>query len=231
MTFSIIARCRRTGRLGMGSATFSIACGRRNESVRPNVGISKSQAFYLRQVDVLALNMLQQGHVPDYIMRALEAADPDFEFRQFGIIDCAGNVVAHTGKSTKPWSGHIVGDCYATYGNVLAGPQTLQGIEVGFLRHPDAPLECRLMEALEGGRDAGGQAADGERWPERSAWIRVVDRLDCPEIDLRVDLHEAAIDELRRVFEEFKRYQAYYRERSRDPATVPLEEDFAAALG
>jgi uncharacterized Ntn-hydrolase superfamily protein len=231
MTFSIIARCPRTGRLGMGSATFSIACGRRNESVRPNVGISKSQAFYLRQVDVVALNMLQEGHTPGYIMRSLEASDPDFEFRQFGIIDCAGNVIAHTGKSTKPWSGQIIGEYYATYGNVLAGPQTLQGIEAGFLRHPGAPLEFRLMEALEGGRDAGGQAADGKRWPERSAWIRVVDRLDYPEVDLRVDLHDTAIDELRRLLHEFKRYEAYYLERSRDPAASSSEEAFVAALG
>lgn len=230
MTFSIIARCPRTGRFGMASATFSIACGRRNESVRPNVGISKSQAFYLRQTDVLALNMLQQGYTPGYIMRTLEAADPDFEFRQFGIIDRAANVVAYTGKSTKPWSGQIVGPYYATYGNVLAGPQTLQRIESGFLRHPDAQLELRLLEALEGGRDAGGQAADGKRWPERSAWIRVVDRLDHPEVDVRVDLHDKAVDELRRVLEEFKRYQDYYLERVRDPGTGIPEEDFVAAL-
>ena len=61
MTYSIIARCPRSGRFGVGSTTFSMACGRRNESVRPNVGVSKSQAFYLRYVDPLALNMLAQG--------------------------------------------------------------------------------------------------------------------------------------------------------------------------
>lgn len=205
MTFSIIARCPRTGRFGMGSATFSIACGRRNESVRPNVGISKSQAFYLRGVDVLALNMLAAGHAPAHILRSLEQGDPDFAYRQFGIIDRESNVVAHTGSETKPWSGHVVGPYYATYGNVLAGPQTLQGIEAGFLADPEAPLEDRLLRALEGGRDAGGQAADGKRWPERSAWIRVVDRLDHPEIDVRVDMHEEAVGALRRVLEAFKR--------------------------
>jgi uncharacterized Ntn-hydrolase superfamily protein len=226
MTFSIIARCPRTGRFGMGSSTFSIACGRRNESVRPNVGISKSQAFYLRQVDVLALNLLAQGHTPAHILRMVEAGDPDFDYRQFGIIDRDANVVAHTGRSTKPWSGHIVGDGYATYGNVLAGPQTLAGIEAGFLREPDAPLEERLMQALEGGRDAGGQASEGQRWPERSAWIRVVDRLDHPEIDLRVDLHEEAVGALRRLMTEFRRYVAYYLQRERDPASAIPEEDF-----
>ena len=61
MTYSIIARCPHTGRFGIGTTTFSLACGRRSESLRPNVGISKSQAFYLRRVDPLVLNMLAQG--------------------------------------------------------------------------------------------------------------------------------------------------------------------------
>ena len=87
MTYSIIARCPSTGRFGVGSTTFSMACGRRYESVRPNVGVSKSQAFYLRYVDPLALNMLAQGYTPQHIVRVLAADDPDFEYRQFGIID------------------------------------------------------------------------------------------------------------------------------------------------
>ena len=37
--------------------------------------------------------------------------------------------------------------------------------------------------------------------PERSAWIRVVDRLDFPEIDVRVDLHTHAVTQIRRVLE------------------------------
>ncbi|MBI3370861.1 MAG: DUF1028 domain-containing protein [Betaproteobacteria bacterium] len=207
MTFSIIARCPRSGRFGVGSTTFSIACGRRNESIRANVGVSKSQAFYLRHVDVLALNMLEQGHTPQHVLRSLAASDPDFEYRQLGIIDRENRVAAHSGSLIRPWSGKIVGEYYAAYGNVLAGPQTVEGIVAGFLERPSAPLEERLLEALEGGRDAGGQAADGVAWPERSAWICVAGALDHPEVDLRVDLHDEAVDELRRVFERFSRLE------------------------
>ena len=131
MTYSIIARCPRTGRFGVGSTTFSMACGRRNESVRPNVGVSKSQAFYLRYVDPLALNMLAQGHTPQHIVRMLAADDPDFDYRQFGIIDRENNVVAHTGPVCGQWAGHTVGPYYAAYGNGLAGPQVVAGIVAG----------------------------------------------------------------------------------------------------
>jgi uncharacterized Ntn-hydrolase superfamily protein len=230
MTFSIIALCPRSRRFGVASATFSIACGRRNESVRANVGVSKSQAFYLRQVDVVALNMLSQGHTPGHIMQALESTDPDFAYRQFGIIDREGHVAMHTGEKTNPWCGHIVGPNFAAYGNTLQGPATVEGIVAGFNAAPDAPLEERLLQAIEGGRDAGGQASQGEHLPERSAWLRVVGQLDWPEIDLRVDLHTDAVGQLRSVYTEFKRYAGYYATRDRAPRGAMSEADFAASL-
>jgi len=230
MTYSIIGRCPHTGHFGVGTTTFSLACGRRNESLRPNVGISKSQAFYLRHVDPLALNLLAQGYTPQHIARTLAADDPDFDYRQFGIIDRGNNVVAHTGSGCGKWAGHTVGPYYAAYGNGLAGPQTVAGIISGFLKQPDAPLEDRLLLALEGGRDAGGQMSNGSPRPERSAWIRVVDRLDFPEIDVRVDLHDKTVAELRRILEEFKRYRDYYSARCDCPRNAVPEEDFVAGL-
>ena len=230
MTYSIIARCPHTGKFGVGSTTFSMACGRRNESVRPNVGVSKSQAFYLRHVDPLALNMLAQGHTPQLIVRMLAGSDADFDYRQFGIIDRENNVVAHTGPGCGKWAGHTVGPYYAAYGNGLAGPQVVVGIVAGFLKQPDAPLEDRLLLALEGGRDTGGQVSNGVHRPERSAWIRVVDQPDFPEVDLRVDLDDRSVAELRRVLEEFKRCRDYYRARCDHPDEAISEEEFVASL-
>jgi uncharacterized Ntn-hydrolase superfamily protein len=230
MTYSIIARCPHTGRFGVGTTTFSLACGRRNESVRPNVGISKSQAFYLRRVDPFVLNLLAQDHTPAYIAKLLEADDPDFEYRQFAIIDRESNVHVHTGAGIGQWAGHRVGPYYAAYGNGLAGAQTVEGIVAGFMSDPDAPLEERLLRGIEGGRDAGGQRSKGVHRPERSAWLRVVDRLDWPQIDLRVDMHETAVEELRRVFDAFKCYDTYYQERSYDPRAAKLEEAVTARL-
>src|SRR5262249_20718913 len=229
MTYSIIARCPRSGRFGVGSTTFSIACARGSESLRPNVGISKSQAYYLRHVDPMVLNLLEQGYTPRRIMRVLEADDPDFDYRQIGIIDGESNVVAHTGAGVGKWAGHTVGPYYAAYGNGLAGPQTVEGIVRGFLEQPEAPLEERLLRALEGGRDAGGQMSNGRHRPERSAWIRVVDRGYAPEIDLRVDLHERTVAELRRILEEYKRYRTYYEKRCTHPGAAVPEEDLLPA--
>jgi uncharacterized Ntn-hydrolase superfamily protein len=139
-------------------------------------------------------------------------------------------VIAHTGPGCGKWAGHTIGPYYAAYGNGLAGPQTVEGIISGFLKRPDAQLEDRLMLALEGGRDAGGQMSKGIPRPERSAWIRVVGELDFPEIDVRVDLHDKTVAELRRVLEEFKRYRDYYSARCRNPRESIPEQEFVAGL-
>jgi uncharacterized Ntn-hydrolase superfamily protein len=86
------------------------------------------------------------------------------------------------------------------------------------------------MKALEGGRDAGGQGDAQSHRPERSAAIKVVDRLDYPDIDVRVDVHPIAVEELRRVLEEFKLYEDFYRERGRNPSQAIPQDVFVANL-
>ena len=100
----------------------------------------------------------------------------------------------------------------------------------GFLKRPEDALEYRLMRAIEGGRDAGGQGPADAHRAERSAAIKVVDRRDYPDIDLRVDVHATAVEELRRVLEEFKLYEEFYRGRDTDPGKAIPQDVFAAQL-
>ena len=82
MTFSIIARCPHTGRLGLGIATFSIGAGGRCEGILAGVGICKTQAYTNRGNDPLAIELLAQGHGPAHVMQMLEHNDPDHAYRQ-----------------------------------------------------------------------------------------------------------------------------------------------------
>jgi len=47
---------------------------------------------------------------------------------------------------------------------------------------------------------------------------------------VRVDLHDDAVVELRRVLEEFKRYEVFYRERGRNPREAITQDEFVARL-
>src|SRR6266446_7822194 len=87
MTYSIIARCPRTGRLGLGIATFSIGVGGRCEGIMAGVGICKTQAYTNRGNDPLAIELLAQGFGPAHVLGVLEQSDPNHAYRQIAILD------------------------------------------------------------------------------------------------------------------------------------------------
>ena len=72
---------------------------------------------------------------------------------------------------------------------------------------------------MEAGRNAGGQVGAQGHLPERSAAIRVVATPTIPT-STSGSTCTTAVVELRRVLEEFKRYEVFYRERGRDPSTA-----------
>jgi uncharacterized Ntn-hydrolase superfamily protein len=53
---------------------------------------------------------------------------------------------------------------------------------------------------------------------------------DHAELDLRVDLHDHAVDELRRAFEEYDLYRGYYRDRGKNPREAIPQDQFVAQL-
>jgi uncharacterized Ntn-hydrolase superfamily protein len=105
-----------------------------------------------------------------------------------------------------------------------------EAIAAGFLARPDADLEERLLMGIEAGRDAGGQGTLQAHKPERSAALLVYSRHPYADIDLRVDLHATAVEELRRIYQHYKPYEAYYRERGRNPRSALPQEQFMATL-
>ena len=58
----------------------------------------------------------------------------------------------------------------------------------------------------------------------------MVDRRDYPDVDVRVDVHPTAVAELRRVLEEFKAYETFYRGRDTDPAKAIPQDVFVKEL-
>lgn len=230
MTYTILGRCARTGRLGIGIATFSITVGRYARGVRANAGVTVSQAFARETNNALALRLLAQGFAAPAVLERLLQDDRFFEYRQIGLIDRDGTAVAWSGPKARGYSGHVTGDNCVAFGNGLVGPVVAEAIAGGFWARPDDDLEERLLAALEAGRDAGGQGTAERHKPERSAALLVHSIHPYPDIDLRVDLHPTAVEELRRLHAAYKPYEAYYRERGRHPRAALPQEAFMATL-
>jgi uncharacterized Ntn-hydrolase superfamily protein len=113
-------------------------------------------------------------------------------------------------------------------GNVLAGEGVLSAMAAAFGDNGGEDLDERLLRVLEAGRDAGGQqTADGTHLNERSAAVIVHGHRDYGHIDLRVDAHETAVEELRRVHGVYKPFVPYYQLRHDDPARTPAQDVWA----
>lgn len=218
-TFTIIGRCPRSSKLGIATATRSLAVGARVPHVRARVGAVAIMAIADARLGHTALHLLQAGYKAPAVVEELVRADPYAEYRQLGVIDADGFASARTGKHNRSWAGHRVGDGYVALGNVLTGEHVLAAMEDAYRRHADQDLEERLLRSLEAGRDAGGQHGG-----QRSAALLVYDDRPFAHVDLRVDVHAEPIGELRRIFDVYRPCIPYYSLRQVDARVPPLDD-------
>jgi uncharacterized Ntn-hydrolase superfamily protein len=231
MTYTLVARCPRSGALGVGIATYSLAVGAKCPAIATGIGALTTQAFVNPTFKALGLRLLSQGHPAAQVLDLLRGADPDFEFRQVAIVDRRGDVVCHTGTRTRQWSGHRIGAGFTALGNVLKGEGVVAAMADAYQAGETQEMAERIMRALEAGRAAGGQHGLDGPLPERSASLLVHDGEEHALLDLRVDSHPDAVVEMRRLLDEFKPYVPFYRQRWREPAKALPQDAFVNALG
>lgn len=219
MTFTVMARDPASGMFGIATATRSLAVGGRVPHIAPNLGAVAIMAIADPRLGHTAMKLLATGYKAPGVIDELLEADPNHEYRQLGVIDADGFCAARTGLHNKAWAGHHVGDGVIALGNVLVGEHVLDAIEAGYAAGAAEPFEERLMQALEAGRDAGGQHGG-----QNSAALLVYAERGYARVDLRVDVHEEPVGELRRVWDAYKTALEYYWRRQVDPTVQPLHE-------
>ena len=194
-TFSITARCNRTGEVGIAVATKFIAVGVLCSFVKNNVGAIASQAYVNPYLGIWGLDYLAKGHSAQETLEYLKSKDEGIEFRQLGIVDNKGGSAAFTGSYSDTWHGHITGPNYALAGNRLVSAETLEAMKESFESDDTLPLSKRLLLAL-----SAGEAAGGDKLGHQSAAVKVYGSQEFPLLDLRVDEHIDPVAELRRIY-------------------------------
>ena len=218
-TFTITARCPRTGALGVCMATGEMAVGSRVPHVRSRVGAVATQAMTDPRLGPLGLELLQLGYSAAKVVRELADSDPGIESRQIAVVDADGNAAARTGRDNRDWKGHHVGDGYVAMGNRIVGQSVVDAIAETFEASADEPLHERLMRAIEAGRDAGGQP-DGQR----SSGMLLCEDQRFPIVNLRADEHAEPVGELRRLLDMYTPLLPYYRARAANPNLGTYDE-------
>lgn len=199
MTFSLVARCARTGQFGIAAVTAVPAVGKLLTHAAAGVGAVATQARVNPYLGIDGLNLLRQDLSAEAVREALLTTDPAIRFRQFAVIDRRGRTAAFTGDACLDWCGSLQRDGFSVQGNRLAGPQVLTRAADRFEALAHEALADRLLEAL-----AEGVAAGGDVKGEVSSTIYVMDTEDYPLWDIRVDHHPEPIAELRRLHDVFR---------------------------
>jgi uncharacterized Ntn-hydrolase superfamily protein len=212
MTFSIAGRCARTGMLGAVVTTSAMAVGSRCAWAEPNLGAVLTQHRTDPRLGPKILERLKRGTAPEAIVRELEAADPDLNWRQLAVIAADGKAAFFNGaRITSIAKGRVGRDCVAA-GNILRTADVVDAMVEKFEKNEDLPLAERLMRAIE-----AGDAAGGELKQLKSAGLLVVHQQSFPFVDLRVDLDPQPLVQLRFLWELYEPSADNYVVRALDP--------------
>ena len=195
MTYSIAARCPRTGMLGVAVATAVPAVGSMCPYVKAGVAAVSTQSWVNPYLAIDALRLIEAGESGPNALEAVMAEDEGRDLRQVGLVDARGRSAAWSGKGCTAWFGEIVESDLAVQGNMLVGAATLEAMAAAFRGSESLDLAERLMLSLE-----AGEAAGGDKRGRQSASLKVHHVEDYAWLDLRVDEHHHPVAELRRVY-------------------------------
>lgn len=215
VTFSLVGRCTVTGQLGACTATSDIAVGSRVPHARANVGAILTQHRTDPVLGPRGLDLLQSGCEADAAISALVASTRHYAWRQLAAVDSKGRTAAFSGSLVHPLCAEVFGDGCVAVGNMLVSEHVGSAMTTTFEESADEPLAERLLRALE-----AGEAAGGERSPVRSAALLVVGDELFPLVDLRVDLSDRVLAELRRTWAAYRPLVGEFVVRALDPDNV-----------
>ena len=167
-TWSVVAVDRSTGRVVIASAT----CVDRDDQflmgvqavVVPGMGVAACQAGVdnTHQNQMLVFKELQKGTDPKEIINLL-SADPQFQTRQFGILDLRGRSAGHSGLTNGYVSQNISGQVpgtdvfYSIQGNILRPGQVVPNAVQAFI-NANGAITDRVMAAMEAADGSGGDS-------------------------------------------------------------------------
>src|SRR5687768_8587275 len=194
MTWSIIARDE-TGAFGVAIATRFFAVGALCPHAESGVGALSTQALVNPYYGRHGLDLLRAGIPAPEVVESLTTPDDGRDHRQLHVIDAAGRIGQHTGKSCIDWCGAIGGEGFSVAGNMLASENVIRATAHAFSTSRK-PFAERLIEALE-----AGQAAGGDKRGKQSAALLIFSGEQYAELNLRVDDHAEPLAELRRLHE------------------------------
>ena len=216
MTFSLVARCAKTGMFGTAIASSSPAVAARCSYTRASVGAVSSQNITDPTLGPFALDLMHEGLCAQDAIAGVREQGRFVEYRQVMAIDAQGRTAIHSGPNSLGIWTEATGRDVVSAGNLLANEGVPQAIVTAF-ESSSGHLGDRLIAALRGGLSAGGEAG-----PVHSAGLQICDQVPWPVADLRCDWSEdCPIEAVAAAWEVYKPQLDAYVQRALDPREAP----------
>ncbi|HEX5825520.1 MAG TPA: DUF1028 domain-containing protein [Candidatus Limnocylindrales bacterium] len=209
MTYSIVARDPDSGRFGVAIQSCWPFVGTGCPWVESGVGAVVTQSFTEIAHGPNGLDRLRAGRSAVDTLADLLATDDGREVRQVGIVDASGVAAAHTGARCVEAAGHATADGVSAQANMMERPTVWPAMiaawtasGVGFAERLLAALQAAEAEGGDlRGRQSAAIVISGP--PGAPAWQR--------DVDLRVDDHASPLEELERLLNVHRGYEALDR--------------------
>jgi uncharacterized Ntn-hydrolase superfamily protein len=216
MTFSLVARCPRTGMFGVVVTSSSPAVAARCAHARAGVGAVTTQNVTDPRLGPRLLDAMQRGFGAREAMAEVVAGAEFAGFRQLTAVDVNGGIASYSGDRTLGEYRTVEGEGAVAAGNLLASPDVPAAMVAGFMAREEDHLGDRLIYALGMGLAAGGEAG-----PVHSAGLVLVDEVPWYVADLRVDWSDDPISDLAQLWALWKPQMNDYVTRALDPTAAP----------
>lgn len=155
MTFSIAASDPESEKMGIAISTAFIAVGAICPFVSENAAVSSQSFDSGRNYGERTINIVDEGFSLSGSASLVVEESDSSPYTQLHGIDADGDQFTHTGDGCDDWAGHDRGEGYTVAGNMLAGRETIEGTAEAY-EDADGSFEERLLKAIEGGEEAGG---------------------------------------------------------------------------
>ena len=217
MTFSIAAKCHKTEQYGVAISSSSICVASRCPWARSGVGAVSTQNITLPSLGPAILDQMEQGKDVNAAMLEVMSNEVNADYRQVIAVDNQGSTSGFNGKKSLGINNITQGiNCIAA-GNLLSTAQVTEMMINEFLISDKPGLAGRLLDAMDAGLMAGGEAG-----PVHSAGLLVIGKSSWPMIDLRVDwTDDNPLAELRDLWNKYAPQMDDYISRANNPSSAP----------
>lgn len=217
MTFSIVARCEKTGMFGLAVCSSSPAVAARCAFAEAGIGAVASQNITDPTLGPRGLELMNNGKSAQEALDEITKSTEYIEYRQLSAVDRNGNSACFSGKHTLGVHATHHEANVACAGNLLSNTQIPKAMVKAWLES-EGHLADRLLVSMNAAMEAGG-----EEGPVHSAGLVLVDKVSWPIAHLRIDWHEDGdpIGELEKLWKIYEPQLDAYVTRALDPSDAP----------